>query len=99
MGIENRATDKYLQAFVLLQSWCLVALGLVLLVLLSGFCRRGVLVLQKNSKTLLGVLVLQKNSKTLLHIFLEEEPGPCPKATILFLDCFSLVPASPPFPD
>ena len=26
-----------------------------------------------------GALVLQKNSKILLCIFLEEEPGPCPR--------------------
>ena len=48
---------------------------------------------------LLGVLVLQKSSKILLCIFLEEEPRPCPKATLLFLDCSSLVSASPLFPN
>ena len=48
---------------------------------------------------LLGVLVLQKGSKTLLCIFLEEEPGPRPKAALWSLDCSSLVSASPPFPD
>ena len=48
---------------------------------------------------LLGVLVLQKNSKILLCIFLEEEPGPCPKFALLFLDSSSLVSASPPFHD
>ena len=51
-----------MQVFIL-QSWCLVVPGLVLVVLLSDF-------------HLLGVLVLQKNSKILLCIFLEEEPGP-----------------------
>ena len=39
--------------------------------------------------SLLGGLVLEKSSKILLCIFLEEEPGPCPKAALLFLDCFS----------
>ena len=34
-----------------------------------------------------------------LCVFLEEEPGPCPKAALLFLDCSSLVSASPPFSD
>ena len=34
----------------------------------------------------------------LLCIFLEEEPGPCPKAALFFRDCSSLVSASPPFP-
>ena len=40
---------------------------------------------------LLGVLVLQKSSKILLRLSLEVEPGPCPQAALLFLDCFSLV--------
>ena len=71
-----------MQAFILLQRWCLVAPGLVLLAFLSGF-------------HLLGVLVLQKNPKTLLCVFLEEVPGgPRPKATLLFLYCSSLVSAS-----
>ena len=35
----------------------------------------------------------------LLCIFLEEEPGPCPMAALLFLDCSSFVSAFPPFPD
>ena len=48
---------------------------------------------------LLGVLVLQKSSKILLCVSLEVEPGPCPKAALLFLDCSSLVSESPPFPD
>ena len=34
---------------------------------------------------LLGVLVLQKNSRIYLSIFLEEGPGPCHKAALLFL--------------
>ena len=45
-----------------------------------------------------GVLMMQ-NSKVFLSIVLEEEPGPCPKAALLFLDGSSLVSASPPFPD
>ena len=48
---------------------------------------------------LLGVLVLQKSSKILLHVSLEAEPGSCPKAALLFLDCSSLFSVSPPFPD
>ena len=86
MEVENRATDKdqgRCKLFILLQSWYLVAPGLVLL---SYF-------------HLLGVLVLQKNSEILLHILLEEKPGPCPKVVLLFLDCSSLLSASPPFPD
>ena len=47
----------------------------------------------------LGVLVLTKSSKILLPVSLEGEPGPCPKAALLFLDYSSLVSASPPFPD
>jgi len=35
----------------------------------------------------------------ILYIFFEEEPGPCPTAALLSLDCFSLVSASLPFPD
>ena len=37
-----------------------------------------------------GRVVLQKNSKMLLCVFLEGEPGPFPKAVLLFLDCSSL---------
>ena len=40
-------------------------------------------------------LVLQKNSKIVLCESLEVEPGPCPKAILLFLDCPSLVSSSP----
>ena len=40
-----------------------------------------------------------KSSKIVLCAPLEAEPGPCPKAALLFLDCSSLVSASPPFPD
>ena len=40
----------------------------------------------------LGVLVRGKNSKILLRIFLEEGPGPCPKAALLFPNCSSLPP-------
>ena len=36
---------------------------------------------------------------TSLCVSLEREPGSCPKAVLLFLDCFSLVSASPSFPD
>ena len=54
-----------MQAFIL-HIWCLVASGLVLVVLLSGF-------------HLLRVLVLQKTSRILLRIFLKEEPGLFPR--------------------
>ena len=40
-------------------------------------------------------LVLQKNSKIVLCESLEVEPGPCPKAILLFLDCPSLVSLAP----
>ena len=78
-----------MQACVLLptgQSWHLVAPGTVLMVLLPGF-------------PLLGVLVLQECSKILSCIFLEEDPGHCPKAALVSSDCSSLVSVSPPFPD
>ena len=51
-----------------------------------------------NNFHLLGGLVLQKNSKILLCIFLEEGPGPCPKAVLLSLDCSSPVSTSPSLP-
>ena len=40
---------------------------------------------------LLEVLVLQKSSKILLCVSLEAEPGPCPRAALLFLNSSSLV--------
>ena len=46
---------------------------------------------------LLGVFTLQRSSK--MSVSLEEDPGPCPKAALLFLDCSALVSASTPFPD
>ena len=76
---------------MLLHSWRLVALGQVPVVLLLS----GV----KNASYLMGGFSLQSSPKVFLCIFLEEEPGPCPKAALLSLDCSSLVPASPPFPD
>ena len=48
---------------------------------------------------LLEVLVPQKSSKILFCVSLEVEPRTCIKAALLFLDCFSLVFASRPFPD
>ena len=36
--------------------------------------------------TWVGALVLQKSSKIMFCIFLEEEPGSCPKAAVVFLD-------------
>ena len=62
------------------QSWCPG-------VWWSSFRNKGCFI---NIFHLLGVLVLQPNSKILLSTFLEEGPGPCPKAALLFLDCFSL---------
>ena len=38
----------------------------------------------------------QKSSRIMLYVSLEAEPENCPKATLLFLDCFFLVSASPP---
>lgn len=39
------------------------------------------------------------NSSKILLCVSVEEPGLCPKASSLFLGCFSLASASPPFPD
>ena len=39
---------------------------------------------------LVGVVVLQKSSKILICISLEEDPGPCSKAALLFFDYSSL---------
>ena len=51
----------------------------------------------ENDLHYLGALVLQKSSAIILfYISPEKEPGPCPKATLLFLDCSSLVSTSPP---
>ena len=50
---------------------------------------------KKSSISSMGGVVLQKDSKVLLGIFVEE-PGPCPKATLSFLGCTSLVSAFSP---
>ena len=42
---------------------------------------------------------LPNSSKTVLCVAPEGEPGPCPKAALLFLNCSSLVSTSPPFPE
>ena len=42
-----------------------------------------------------GTLLPAEHKDILLYISLEE-PGPCPKAVLLFLDCSSLVSAFPP---
>ena len=47
---------------------------------------------------LLGIIALQKSSKIFWCVFLEAKPGSWPKAVLLFLNCSSLVSASPPFP-
>ena len=66
----------------------------------TGHCSRNlVLSLKLSSYTQVGALVLQKSSKILLCIFLEREPGSCPKVALFFLDCSSLVSVSLPFPD
>ena len=47
-----------------------------------------------------GVLVPAEELRdVLLCISLEGEPGPCPKAALLFLEYSSLICAFPPFPD
>ena len=99
--MENRAPDKdqgkgKLSLSVVFQSWCLVAPGLVLVVL-PRMKNASSAEPPANLLHLLEVLVLQKGSKILLCVFLEEEPGPCPKAALLSLDCSSQVSASPPF--
>ena len=42
---------------------------------------------------------LQNSSKILFYTSLDGEPGPWSKAVLLPLNCFSLVSASPPFPN
>ena len=90
LGVENRATDKD-------QGRC----KLVFFFRVSGSGSRtgssspGM----KNLLNLFELLVLVlRNSKILLCISLEEQLGGCPKAALLFLDCSSLVSASPLFP-
>jgi hypothetical protein len=46
-----------------------------------------------------GFQYLQNSSKILLYVSFEGVPGTFPKTVLLFLDCFSFVSASPPFPD
>ena len=48
---------------------------------------------------LLEILILKKSSNMLFCVSLEAEPGSCPKAALLFLDCSSVISASLPFPD
>ena len=50
------------------------------------------------TSTCWGFQYLQNNSWIFLDVSLEREPGPCPQTVQLFLDCSSLVSASPPFP-
>ena len=82
-----------MKTFILLQRQCLVAPGLVLEVLLSGMSNAS------QHLSFVGGLVVQKNSKMLLCTFLEEKPGPCPKAAQWSLDCSSLVSVSSLFPN
>ena len=69
----------------------------------SGSNWSGVYVLvgsiQLTSPTWWEFQYLQNSSKILFCISLEGEPGPCPKAVLLFLDYSSLVSASSPFPN
>ena len=52
------------------------------------------------SSTWVGALVPAEELKgILLSVFLVMEPGPCPVAALLFLDCSSFVFAFSPFPD
>ena len=52
---------------------------------------------QLNSNNNLGgALVPAKELRDIFWASLEEEPGPCPKAGLLFPVCFSFVSASPP---
>ena len=69
--------------------------------LMRGFCGSQVIKLrlflcieecfikQLTSPIWLGFQFQQKNSKILLYISVEEEPGPCPKIALLFLNCSS----------
>jgi len=45
------------------------------------------------------VLSSSEKLKDSVLLSLEVEPGPCPKATLLFLGCSSLVSVLPPLPD
>ena len=83
-----------MRACIVFQSWCLGGLRIG-----SDDPSFGINNASLASSICQGILVLQKNSKVLLSVFLEEEPGPCPKFALLILDCSSLVSASPPFPD
>ena len=46
-----------------------------------------------------GGFSTRERLKDIVMYIPQEEPGPCPKAALLSLDCSSLVSASPPFPD
>ena len=50
----------------------------------------------KNTNTfhLLGFFLVYKGTKTLFCVSCKVEPGPCPKASLLFLDCSSFVSTS-----
>ena len=51
------------------------------------------------SSTWVGALVPTELKGIVMYIFLHEEPGPCPKAALLFLGGSSLVSVSLLFPD
>ena len=62
----------------------------------TGWCSRNlVFSLKLPSSTRVGALVLVELKNILLCVSLEGEPGPCPIATLLFLDCLSFVSAFP----
>lgn len=84
-------------------SWCLVAPGRVLVVQewrtlpnifhLLGFyfcTKRYCYVWSIDRYCYLSIVIYKKTSKLLLCILPEKEPGPCPKAALLFLDSSSL---------
>ena len=75
-----------MQAFILLQIWCLVAPGLVLL---FGFHLLGVHLFIYSF--IGGSAEELKDIATICH---EEEPGSSPRVALLFLNCSSLVSAS-----
>ena len=80
-----------MQAFILLQIWCLVAPGLVLL---FGFHLLGVhlFIYSFIGGSFIGGSA--EELKDIATICLEEEPGSSPRVALLFLNCSSLVSAS-----
>ena len=94
-GVENRATDKDRVRCKLVLFFTAGA-GLVLMVLEQRSLQQVVNIFHFLGG---GGSVLRENSKILSCIFFAEESGPYPKVGLWFLDCSSLVSASPPFWD